>query len=411
MGVLVEPINKVDLDIKSCKLEQAKESFEDGNIADCITSMSQGLDELAKQLTKKPQSKDIRKQIHSYWDFLASTSTVACLVERGFSPVNKAFKSNMFRILKSFITDSLIESEWEKQCMGKFGGPKPMECTWKEWYHMNEDQVDSFSSFHDVFKWASDMGHFQYVQSLLHENEADELDVNKMLYDYNTPLISRVIDKNSVDMIFCILELSPKLSIVDDYGWTPLHYAVHRGNMRVIKELIKMRASLNTKDKKGRTPLHIAVANDNMDVVKCLLSEGAKLNFKDSSGLLPIHYALYIDNTSLIKLLIEHGSDIGVKDVFGRSLAHLLVLQNKCYLLEFFIEEGLKLNSKDKFGRTPAHDAAYFGRSNCLDLLIKHGANTKSVDHFNQTPLICAASMGNTMEITMLNDMGIKVRP
>lgn len=76
----------------------------------------------------------------------------------------------------------------------------------------------------------------------------------------------------------------------DEYGSTPLIWAVTNENTEVALALIKLGADVNLVDADKQTALHCAVLFDSVDVVRALRLVGAK-SFKDKDGKLPEDYS------------------------------------------------------------------------------------------------------------------------
>lgn len=73
----------------------------------------------------------------------------------------------------------------------------------------------------------------------------------------------------------------------DNNGHTPIHWAVYRNSMDVMRLLHRLGADINVPDTYGRTPLHWAANGRNQRIVRTLLSWGAKANLKDDGGYTP----------------------------------------------------------------------------------------------------------------------------
>lgn len=75
---------------------------------------------------------------------------------------------------------------------------------------------------------------------------------------------------------------------VDSYGKTPLHKAVEKNDLKLIKYLILNKADLNAQDKEGKTPLHYAAIYCGGEMAALLCANGADMNIKDSQGKVPL---------------------------------------------------------------------------------------------------------------------------
>lgn len=124
----------------------------------------------------------------------------------------------------------------------------------------------------------------------------------------------------------------------DDYGRTPLHYAVLDGpegsandwkltdpakreaarkrtadfRFDNVYMLISKGADVNARDNENWTPLHAAAREDSPEVVKLLLDSGADINAINGRGETPITLAVASikrSGTGVLQLLRERGAD------------------------------------------------------------------------------------------------------
>ena len=88
-------------------------------------------------------------------------------------------------------------------------------------------------------------------------------------------------------------------------GTTPLHWAVHDGNVTEVERLLKSGANANAKNDFGLTPLAEAVSVNNTAIIKALLDAGANPNDLLADGQTALMVIARSTNVEAAKLLIE----------------------------------------------------------------------------------------------------------
>ena len=91
-------------------------------------------------------------------------------------------------------------------------------------------------------------------------------------------------------------DLPTNLEQNPEYRWTPLHWAVRRGQTEKVEELVA-RGNLEERDFLGRTPLHIAVLSGHDDIVQLLIAKGADVNAADQWKVTPLRRAELLQET------------------------------------------------------------------------------------------------------------------
>jgi ankyrin repeat protein len=202
-----------------------------------------------------------------------------------------------------------------------------------------------------------------------------------------------------------LLSSGISVSSQDHFNNSPLHTAIMRGDISIVKALLNYGADVDAVGFKGKAPLHMALASKEM--TQLLVKYHPVVSSKDDEGNTALHLLLQMDRWWLdhdvqdtIKLLVSSGADINIANRLGESPLHRIVahLQPKSdayidMLVEFldyrpnvtlpmrtrsllfasFVEDSLDNISfgSDKWGREP-HISATF---RCLKRFLEVGAN------------------------------------
>ncbi|EDQ87959.1 uncharacterized protein MONBRDRAFT_9363 [Monosiga brevicollis MX1] len=230
----------------------------------------------------------------------------------------------------------------------------------------------------------------------------------------------------------------------------PLHYAVAYDQADAINVLLQARVKVNCGDAEGRTPLHMAVHQGNVVMTKTLLAavavfltlvslnqrspqgtECAKLllstparnqiNQKDMQGMTALHWAGYHKRPNHTKYLLHKGADEMARDselkvripqprplLFFWALLGLLTLASALTCAFAVHSHSASLvNDQDSTGTTPAHLAAGNGHANVLKVLARcPGIALDACDRNGRTALHWAAAAGHQACVAALLAFG-----
>lgn len=95
----------------------------------------------------------------------------------------------------------------------------------------------------------------------------------------------------------------------------PLHVAVQKGDIEVIRELLVNGAQTDQRDAKGNTPLFEAIASENIQVMELLLDSGSNLNVENKAKISPLLLAVRFKKYNAIDLLIDQGAGIDARRI------------------------------------------------------------------------------------------------
>lgn len=108
------------------------------------------------------------------------------------------------------------------------------------------------------------------------------------------------------------------------YGWTPLHWAAHYGQLECVILLVQMGSEVNTGSSRfDQTPTHIAAFGGHSHCVVWLTQAGADVNRQDLTGEAPIHKAARTGSLECIQVLLIAGAQPHVRNARGQTAADL----------------------------------------------------------------------------------------
>lgn len=155
-----------------------------------------------------------------------------------------------------------------------------------------------------------------YIKPTKIRKKNDTQAFEKRLAEGNRNLLNYLLNKSEeevedyiLDRISNIYEIGSKF----ESGKTFLHYAVARGNKRIMEALIEAGASLEVDDDFGRTALIEAVILGRFVLFQVLIQKKADIYHTDNDGRTALHFASICSNFSFYFLIILINFQIGRK--------------------------------------------------------------------------------------------------
>ena len=140
-------------------------------------------------------------------------------------------------------------------------------------------------------------------------------------YD-NKPVVGMdLIQSGDFNEISRLIKDGAKVNSLDEYGVSPLVYAVALIHPELVEFLIDKGADVNLPNKDGSTPIFFA---KNSEIFELLVDAGADVNHQAHDGGTALIGAIIMDEIWQAEALVKHGADVNVLKPNGRSPLNIL---------------------------------------------------------------------------------------
>eukprot|EP01132_Coremiostelium_polycephalum_P008352 gene8352-10258_t len=172
--------------------------------------------------------------------------------------------------------------------------------------------------------------------------------------------------------------------IDDRTGMRPIHVAVERMDLPLIKYLLDRKVDVNIKDSQGWSPLHFSSFAGNLEICQMLIEQGnAAVLSISKDGTLPLHYLARhsFDKTQeskfyqILKLLLQKGTPIDAKTIRGETALHRACYSGSIQVVSFLIDNKAELNIQTTRGETPLFFAVIGGHKQIVKMLVENSAD------------------------------------
>ena len=193
-------------------------------------------------------------------------------------------------------------------------------------------------------------------------------------------------------------------------GTTPLHWAVHNDDAKLVRRLLEAGAQVGVANDYGATPMSEAAVVADVAVLGALLDAGADVDSANADGQTALMVVARGGNTAALKLLIERGADVNARELRkGQNALMWAVAQGHADVVDLLLASGADVEARSTVndwermvtaeprqknlmpgGFTPLLYAARQGCLECAKSLIGAGAAVDATDPDGVTPLISA---------------------
>jgi len=160
--------------------------------------------------------------------------------------------------------------------------------------------------------------------------------------------------------------------------------AIKRHDLSKMQELIDEGVNINELDEFGLTPLHFAVISGFDDEAKLLLEKGAQVNSLSSRNTTPLHHAAKGGHIKCLEVLLEHNADVMIRDEsttpFGYAVKKGHIQAARALIAAAQKQGGDEMKQKlvnlvDSKGETPLMLAVSSGNMEFIQELVNAGAS------------------------------------
>ncbi len=242
---------------------------------------------------------------------------------------------------------------------------------------------------------------------------------------------------DDADGIKLCLDAGADVNSADEWGRTPLFFAVGNGMPETMELLISRGADLRIRDVAGVTPLMWAPACEKDDAVDVLLKHISAPDIFEEIALgrrervaahlksdpqaaestpgpkdprTPLHFAVLFKRYDVIELLLARGARVAVCDPAGMSPLHTAVFIDALPAIEILVRSGADLDQiclDGRGGLTPLAVAISSSQQECAKLLLELGANPEVGGRSGMSPLHFAAMKEDPVWVELLLAQGV----
>ena len=267
---------------------------------------------------------------------------------------------------------------------------------------------------------AASFGHLSVCEFLVVKVER----TNDENCDGATPIICALGSGHSAifHLIFESIVDKRHINNSDNYGMTPLHYAVLNNLPSVCQKIMEIDGldednQALVEDFDGITPFHLAARSGYLDICELFIvgnptnigTQIMDLDFLDFGYLKhPFYWAAAEGLMDVCKMFIQELEKKNPTDYDGYSLLHWAASNGHLEMCQYIIENVDDKNPVNQNFDTPLHLAAQRGNLEVCQLFVNNITDTSPENSIGETPMELASDSGHSTIVKMLQDSLLK---
>ena len=195
---------------------------------------------------------------------------------------------------------------------------------------------------------------------------------------------------------------------IDADGTTPLHWAVHRGDLDAAKALLTSGADVNAANRYGVRPAYLAAENGDAPMLRALLAARADPNAVFAEGETLLMTAARTGDVPTIEALLAAGVDVdAIEQRGGQTALMLAAAENNAPAIATLIKAGADRDTLEAKGEfTALAFAVRAGAVDAVTALLDAGADASAMLPDGTSMLVLAVLNQNYEAASALLDHG-----
>lgn len=240
-------------------------------------------------------------------------------------------------------------------------------------------------------------------------------------YNAQTALIF-ASDKGYTDIVKALLKANPRSYIRDNFGKSPLDYAMENNHKDIVSLLEQYQPPaysvlprdreicLQAQTQQKQQPLIYAIAHGCAETVNKLLSDGVNPNIINGYGQTALMMAATHKDPVIANLLINAKADVNAAHPeYGTTALMSASARGALEVVELLLKAGLRgIDVKDKYGDTALVHAIFDDHAVIVERLVNAGASLNIKGRYKLSPLM-HASLGSPEVVKYLLKIGVDV--